>query len=340
VSDPTRTSGRIDEEAIPADGSASPFDSQYLSAEDKSGSAASKRVEERKPGPVEDPTEPMPDEQVIAQPFETTGPGLVKRSPWRAVFWVLSINIFIWLFYEAVSGILGAWRQSIWLGLPLAILACVLVVVLVRAGRREYKALKVADALAERRNRMRDALATNNLTVLRDTLEPTLKNLRRRHPGLMTEFEEAAKYRETASEYLKQFENIVLTHLDQEVSTAINHSAIGGGVVVALIPHPAFDAAVALWRATALVRKIGEIYGLEPTGLSSVRLLKHSIATAIIAASAGIAADLLLEQVTTGVVEKTLSMGTEALVTAKRLYSLGNLTQKLCRPMVIIQKNG
>ena len=61
------------------------------------------------------------------------------------------------------------------------------------------------------------------------------------------------------------------------------------------VPHPALDAAVALWRAATLVRNIGDIYGLEPTGLSSLRLLRHTITTAIIAVGADMATDAVVE---------------------------------------------
>ena len=107
--------------------------------------------------------------------------------------------------------------------------------------------------------------------------------------------------------------------------------------MVAIVPHPALDAAVALWRATALIRKIGKIYGLEPTGLSSLRLLKHSIATAIIAAGTDVAVDLAAEQVGLEMADQVSSnLGKGAaggVVTAWRLYRLGNYAQKLCRPV-------
>ena len=138
--------------------------------------------------------------------------------------------------------------------------------------------------LSDRGAQIRLALASENLSLLRETLEPTLNNLRRRNSSLMTEFDDAAKKRETASDYLKQFDNIVLTRLDEEADAAIKRSAFSGGVMIAILPHPALDAAAALWRSTVLTRKIGQIYGLEPTGLSSLRLLKYSITTAIIAA--------------------------------------------------------
>ena len=327
MSEPTRTPGRVNEETAPVDGSTSTTDSDHLRSKDIP----------RAPGPVEGPTEAMPDEQVSAQSEEIIDAGLNERSLWGLVFWVLSINVFIWLFYEVTLGVIGAWHQSPWIGLLLAAMTCILLVVLVLAGRREYKAFKAIDTLADRHAQMHTALASDNLTALRDALEPTLNNLRQGYSSRVAEFEEAAKNRETASDYLEQFENMVLIQLDNEANAAIKRSALLGGSVVAIVPHPALDAAVALWRATALIRKIGQIYGLEPTGLSSLRLLKHSIATAIIAAGTDVAVDLAAEQVGLEMADQVSSnLGKGAaggVVTAWRLFRLGNYAQKLCRPV-------
>ena len=323
----TRTPGRIDVETTPVGESASTHGSGYPGNEDIT----------RKSGPVDGPTVAIPDDHIGTHSLEIVSPELIKRSPWTYVFWLFSVGLFIWLFYSVISAINTAWQQSIYLGFPLAALACIFLVVLGWAGQREYVALNAIDSLEERRTQMRLALESNNLTQLRDALGPTLKNLRQSHSGRIAEFEEAAKNRETASEYLEQFENLVLIHLDKEANAVINRTALGGGAVVAIIPHPALDAAVALWRATVLIRKIGEIYGLEPTGLSSLRLLKHSIATAVIAAGTSIAVDLTLEQVGKEVFSQVTASigkrGVEGVVTAGRLYLLGNYAKRLCRPM-------
>jgi len=327
MSEQSRTPGRIEEEATPVDGSAGLSANAYLGAEDKN----------REPGPVEGPSEAMPDDQVNAQSGEIANPEFVERSPWSFVFWLLSAGVFIWLLMGVVSAIAGAWHQSIWLGLPLAALASIFLAVLIWASLREYKAWKTIDALADRRTRIHTALASDDLYALRETLAPTLNNLRLAHSIQIATFEEAAKSRETASEYLKQFENIVLIQLDKEANAVIKRSALVGGTVIAIVPHPALDAIVALWRATVLIRTIGEVYGLKPTGLSSLRLLKHSIATAIIAAGSDIAVDLTIDQVGQDVVDQVSSNIGKGVaggtVTAWRLYRLGKYAQRLCRPM-------
>ena len=333
MSDPTRIPGRIDEEASSIDRPTSLTGDVPQRTEDALGGKVNLSHENREPGPVEEPSEPISDDQANNPTVGKLTKESVERGPWALVFWVLSINVFIWLAYEAVLTILGAWGRSNWFGLLLTILAFILLVVLGRAGRREYEAFKAVDTLALRRERIRIAILSNNLTEIRDALEPTLNNLRQRHYARIAEFEAAAMDRETVSDYVKQFENFVLQHLDEEANSAIRSTALSGGVLVAIIPHPAFDAVAVLWRATTLIRNIGEIYGLKPTGLSSLRLLKHSISTAIIAAGTEVAAGLMLEQMGTDVASKMFSSVSGGAVTVARLYRLGNLTQKLCRPI-------
>jgi uncharacterized membrane protein YcjF (UPF0283 family) len=333
MSEPTRIPGRIDEEASAVGVSIIQPGNGVPGATDGKGSATNRPLENREPGLVEEPSEPMPDDQISARTLEIIGSGPTERGPWGLVFWVFSINVFLWLCYEVSTAIFATWQQHSWLGLLLSVTACAFLVVLGWAGRREYVAIKAIDTLAERCARMRESLASNNLTELRDTLEPTLRNLRQRDAGRIAEFEAAANSRETAAEYLQQFDNLVLIHLDEEANAVIRRSFLGTAAAVAIVPHPTLDAVIVLWRATVLIRRIGEIYGLAPTGLSSLRLLKHSIASAIIAAGADVAAGLVVEQLGADLARQVLSGLAEGAVTARRLYRLGIYAQKLCRPI-------
>ena len=81
-----------------------------------------------------------------------------------------------------------------------------------------------------------------------------------------------------------------------------------------------------------MVRKIGIIYGLEATGLSSWRLLKHVIISAFLAASVEEFGGIALEQITHQAFAKALNPVAEGSVSALRLYRLGKLAQRACRP--------
>jgi len=124
-----------------------------------------------------------------------------------------------------------------------------------------------------------------------------------------------------------------LRQLDEEANQTVNRASLTVGAAVAIVPHPALDAIVVLWRAGVLIRRIGQIYGLAPTGLSSLRLLKHAITSAIMAAGLDAAGDVVLEEVGRGVMASTGKRVAESTVMATRLRRLGKMTQRLCRPI-------
>ena len=328
-----RTPGRVDEEAAPIDGDESKSRADSSDSAVGEGAEATKPGTHRVPGYVEGPSEPIEDDLAALLPGTKLESASKDHGLWKYVFVLFIATILIWLVYVAASVITELWQQSVWLALPLVVTGGAFLAVLIIAMRREYKALNAVDVLEERREKMRAAIESESIQEIKEILEPTLKNLRKRYPGLVAEFEEAAKNRFTASEYLKQLDNIVLSQLDQEVSSLTNRFAITTGVAVTIVPHPALDAAVALWRATTLVRNIGDIYGLEPTGLSSLRLLRHTITTAIIAAGADIASDAIVEGVSEGTANLMLSKAGEGAVMTWRIYRLGKYAQKLCRPV-------
>jgi len=329
MSEQKRTPGRVDEEAAPLDRS----ESVSKEHANNKGSANASAEIHRVPGQVDGPSEPITEDVATSLTDYTLGPGSASRSPWKYVFILFAISILIWLCYQVGSAIAAIWMISIWYGLPLALIGGLFLVMLVFVIVREYRALHTIDALQDRRERISAVLVSENVDELREILEPTLKNLRKRYSGLLAEFEEASKSRNTASDYLKQFDNVVLSQLDQEASDAIYRSAFTAGAAVAVVPHPSLDAAVALWRASTLVRKIGDIYGLEPTGLSSLRLLRHTVATAIIAAGADMATEAVVESVGEDAANRMFAVLSEGSIMAWRIYRLGNYAQKMCRPI-------
>lgn len=334
MSEQNRTPGRVDEKAAPIDGIESKSQTQSYDQSMDEGGATTTSDRHRVPGYVEGPSEPIENDLNAILPDTKLDFASKEHGLWKYVLFLFISTILIWLVFVAASAITEIWKQSIWLALPLVVIGFAFLSVLVLAMRREYKALNAVDVLEERREKIRAAIESDSLKEIKEILEPTLKNLRKRYPGLVAEFEEAAKNRYSASEYLKQLDNIVLTQLDQEVSNLTNRSAFTTGVAVTIVPHPALDAAVALWRAVTLVRNIGYIYGLEPTGLSSLRLLRHTITTAIIAAGADMAADAVVDGVSEGAANLILPKVGEGAVMAWRIYRLGKYTQKLCRPPI------
>jgi putative membrane protein len=327
MSSPIRTPGRVDEDALPI-GPSSQDDSKAAQ------NVASRSEKARKPGKVTAAAKPITETQEsAAEPDESAALDEPKTSPWTTVFWLLTLTFSGWLLYEMTSAVMGAFEQFFWFGVALASAFIVLLLVFGRAIYFEVLAWRRADVLADRQSKITKAVSSNNLYMLREALAPTLSALRKRQPELVVEFESAAKARDIAADYLKQFDNIVLTQLDKQAEAVIRRSVLVGSATVAILPHPALDAIAVLWRAKILVQKLGVIYGLAPTGLSSIRLARHAITSAVMAGSAEKLGQVLSTQMTQDVFVKSLKPLGESALTATRLYRLGKLTQKACRPV-------
>jgi len=286
----------------------------------------------RDPGPVTEPAEPV-SEPAPGPATDAEFPRVfIESSPWKIVFLLVVSAGAIWLLAETAISLYAVYSYSVYLGIPLIGLAVLVIGATGWAGRREYRALKCIDRLEERDEKIRAALETNDLKSFSRTLEPVLANIQKRQPGLVGDYRAATESSESVKDSLSQFENIVLGQLDTEVDSLIKHSVMIGGAAVTVIPHPALDAVFILWRGQMLVRKIGIIYGLEATGLSSWRLLKHVIVSAFVAATVEEFGGLALEQITHQAFAKALNPVAEGSVTALRLYRLGKLAQRACRP--------
>lgn len=323
----------------PVDAKASPIN-KPVAAEISQGNEGMILPEPRTPGPVSERTETVVEETGSDVDEDALMlPEVTESSPWKIFFALLVCTFFVWLLSETVATLLRAYReQIIWVWLPLTLMSCGLLAAFVWAGHREYRAMRDVDALAERETQIQRMIEDRNLSGLHDVLASTLDNLRKRQPGLIQEFESAVAERETPEDYLRQFDNIILTQLDKEAQKVIKRNVLTGSMAVAISPHPALDSFFVLWRAKVLIRTIGEVYGLQPTGLSSIRLIKHAITSAMIAAALERTGEVALTQAAQNVALKAFKPLAEGATTAVRLYRLGKITQQVCRPISMTSK--
>ncbi|MBF0470615.1 MAG: DUF697 domain-containing protein [Gammaproteobacteria bacterium] len=301
------------------------------------GSTTKEEAVFRLPQAVEGETEKMAASDLPLSPLSAVDslevpPETPHRGEWGRLFSLTVLLAASWILYTGGVTLVEIWNHSRWLGLPLLLLSLALLTLLFRSGWREYRARQRVDALITRHGRLTQALKENNLAEYRAAMAPTLENLRQRYPRLLTEFEDAASHHRQLDDYLRQLENIVLTRLDREVDRLIQQSAYRGGAGVMFLPHPSLDALFVLWQGAVLVKKIGGVYGLNPTGLSSWRLLKYSITSATIVAGMEVIGDQLLREGSEGRLGLFFKPLAEGSVTAWRMYRFGKRTQRLCRP--------
>jgi putative membrane protein len=283
-------------------------------------------------GKVEQSASPIIEEDVI-----TLSSPAHKKWPERP--WLMTLLALLVLMIAALGWWWGSILVDIWVTLPLIAVPLVMLSVsfawiLGRAVLLEYRAARRIDRLEERQREVHSALETGDLCTLKVSLAPTLAALHKSRPALIREFEAAANGKDNVRDYANLLHNLVLTPLDEQARGLITRASLTTGAAVAISPHPGLDALVILWRASALVRDIGDVYGLAPTGLSSIRLLKHVLANAVLAAGLDLLGDVIVDEFGRGTLNATVGKAAgEAAVMSRRTYRLGKLTQSLCRPL-------
>lgn len=296
------------------------------------GPASDERPPHR-PGRVTDAADPLPESDA-SEPTEEV-PLAAQPRPWRAVAMALGglvLASLAWLWGETLVQL---WRSdAILIAAFLSVLTLVLVLALLRALLLESGAARRIDRLARQRETVTEALAVDDVEALERALEPTLRALRKDRPALIAEFDTRVQHHEHARDYARQFENLVLAPLDREAERQINRSALTASAGVTVSPHPMLDAVIVVWRAIVLIRGIGALYGLQPTGLSSLRLLRHAIVSALGSAAIETGSDLMLDELGRSLIVRSAGKWlAESAYVALRFKRLGGIAKESCRPL-------
>lgn len=294
-----------------------------------------KPMADRKPQEIEEETQAIDTQDSVVDEDLTNAP----ESPryWSKLFWLFIIFAIAWLFYATLTTVLEAWTSNVWFGIPLAVISLAFIVVLVLLIKRERDAFKRVDDNAVQGILIKTHIENNSVARIHHVLKPRLARIKKYYPNESTQFEAAQSDRQSAIEYIALLDNVLLSRLDKDADTAIKKASLSIAALVAISPHPALDAVLVLIRANMLIRNISQIYGLEPTGLSSLYLLKHSIISALAAAGVEEISTLLAEEISMGLTEKAAKFIAEGAVSSARLYRLGHLTKKITRPLVFIE---
>lgn len=303
-----RIPGRVD---VPTDASAAP------------------ETTEREPGKIDAVTVAIAEEAThVPQSKSKSSP-----SVWARAGWLLLITVAVWLLVKTGLSLWQLWQDFWWLALGLGGLSVAALLYLLRAVYGEVQASKRLDAVAERQQQIAQALKQEDMLLFNQGLKPVLAELQQYYPEQVQSYQSALAERETVASRMQLAENTWLIELDKQATRLINQEALTVGGGVALIPHPMFDAMLALWRSQRLIRRLGEVYGLRPTGLSSWKLLKMTLINTLIAGSIETATELAAEQLGYGVVESAVGKGAvQGAVMAQRMRRLGRQAQQLCRP--------
>lgn len=130
----------------------------------------------------------------------------------------------------------------------------------------------------------------------------------------------------------------VFIPMDHEADERIQKAAIRASLGVSACPHPALDAVVVLGLSVALIRDLTRIYGLR----HSTRSLYRIVTRALFNASTTAAMSTLVEFAANAAQDRLAAalVGTagEALIVARRMFTLGALAKAEIRPLPVVPK--
>lgn len=156
------------------------------------------------------------------------------------------------------------------------------------------------------------------------------------HPAgrqLCDRFRDAHSDTHDDREALQLFERIVLRPLDEQAQAAIRRAARDTAVGASVSPIAGIDAAIVIWRSLRMIREIGEIYGLRPSRLGVLSLIRRMLVTATFTVTADMVGDVIGAHMggrLAGILSGKLAEGVYAGVRTARL---GLFTLEQVRPL-------
>ncbi|MGE0117850.1 MAG: TIGR01620 family protein [Dongiaceae bacterium] len=240
---------------------------------------------------------------------------------------VIVIDAALWL--DAL------FARSAWLGAAAAALFGGVLVALVGFVGGEYRnllRLRSAQAIREQGYRLSQASGRfEGRGFMNDLLRLTSGNPTGR--ALCEQYRDAIADTHDDREAMELFERIVLRPLDETAYAAVRRAARDTAIGASVSPVAGIDALIVLWRSLRMVREVAQVYGLRPTRLSVLALVRRMFVTATFAVTADVVGDVLgahLGGRLAGLVSGKLAEGVFAGVRTARL---GLLAIEQCRPL-------
>jgi uncharacterized membrane protein YcjF (UPF0283 family) len=104
--------------------------------------------------------------------------------------------------------------------------------------------------------------------------------------------------------------------------------------ITAAIPAPALDGVIVGLRGLRLVREVASLYGLRPSTLGTIALLRRSLVSAIYVSGANVAVDTVVKAaISNPALQHLAGDVADAAVAARRMIVLARATAAACSPL-------
>jgi putative membrane protein len=130
----------------------------------------------------------------------------------------------------------------------------------------------------------------------------------------------------------------VFSAMDREADERIQRAAIRASFGVSACPHPALDAVIVLGISAALIGDLMRIYGLRHSTRSLYRVMTRALFQASTTAAMSTVVEFAMNAAQNRIAAAVVGTAGEALIVARRMFTLGALAKAEIRPLPILLK--
>jgi putative membrane protein len=249
---------------------------------------------------------------------------------------LLILSLIIWDVYDTIAAAMSFhWLAAFGL-LVLALLVVVLGLITFykyRKDRRKQNAYKTIRKLAER-------CTSASLNAAEERLIEELKLFYVGKPQKMMLDQCLSSLPDYAlgHEVITHINDVFLKPLDTEALNRVSRFSYQTGLTVALSPWVAVDMVLSLWRSIKMIDEIGQVYGIRPSMLNRLSMLKSIVGHLALTGAGELAADHILDEVGGASLASIFSVRlSQGLGVGLYLAKIGLATIAVSRPMEFIE---
>ena len=258
----------------------------------------------------------------------------IKLFAWSAGLLILSL--IIWDVYATISAAMSFhWLAAFGL-MVLALLAVVLGLISLykyRNDRRKQNAYKTIRKLAER-----CSSASSNAVDQRLIKELKLFYAGKPQQVLLDQCLSSLPDYASGYEVITHINDMFLKSLDTEALKRVSRFSYQTGLTVALSPWVAVDMILSLWRSIKMIDEIGQVYGVRPSMVNRLSMLKSIVGHLALTGTGELVADHILDEVGGASLASIFSVRlSQGLGVGLYLAKIGLATIAVSRPMEFIE---
>lgn len=140
-------------------------------------------------------------------------------------------------------------------------------------------------------------------------------------------------------EVVNHIERSFLQPLDQEAIRRVSMHSLHTGVAIAASPWASLDMFLSLWRSLKMIDEVAQVYGVRPSLVSRIRLLKMVLKNMALVGVSEVLIDQVAEVATLGVSTVIGSRATQGIGASIYTARIGIAAMSVSRPFLFVEED-